>query len=51
MEKTSSSLTFSHISKSVKDALEYVDGRRKGEIVSLKTGFNKLDKTLLNGIE
>jgi replicative DNA helicase len=49
--KTSSSLTFNHISKSVNEALSYVDGRRKGQIKSLATGFEKLDKVLLNGIE
>lgn len=51
MEKNLNSLTFSHISKAVKDALVYVDGRRKGKIVSLKTGFSKLDKSLLDGVE
>jgi KaiC/GvpD/RAD55 family RecA-like ATPase len=31
--------------------LDYIDGRRKGKYKSLKTGFKKLDKNLLDGIE
>jgi replicative DNA helicase len=51
MDKTSSDLRFDHISIHNKRAVSYIDGRRKGEIKSIKTGFSKLDKVLLDGIE
>lgn len=52
MEKNSSSgLTFAHISKAVEQSLSKIDGRRKGTIKSLQTGFPKLDKALLDGVE
>ena len=48
---TSNSLTFTHISHAVNKSVDYIDGRRKGKYKSLKTGFKKLDRSLLNGIE
>jgi replicative DNA helicase len=50
-ERSTKSLTFSHISRAVERSLDYIDGRRKGEYKSLKTGFKKLDSSLLDGIE
>jgi replicative DNA helicase len=48
---SSNSLTFRHISDAVNKSLDYIDGRRTGKYKSLKTGFKKLDRALLNGIE
>lgn len=39
------------IQEAVADTLSYIDGRRKGEIKSLRTGKRKLDKSLIDGIE
>jgi replicative DNA helicase len=50
-ERSTKSLTFSHISKAVERSLDYIDGRRKGKYKSLKTGFKKLDSALLDGVE
>lgn len=44
-------LEVDHISVSSRQALEYIDGRRRGAIKSLKSGFSKLDNSLLGGIE
>lgn len=40
-----------HIGVAVDDALNYIDGRRKGKIKSLKTSLPKLNKALLDGID
>lgn len=44
-------LKYKHQSHAVKRALNYINGRRTGEIVSLDTGIKKLNKALLNGLE
>lgn len=44
-------MAFRHISEVGKEAEKYIEDRRKGLIKSCKTGFKKLDKTLLGGIE
>ena len=51
MGKTLNSLTFRHISGAVNNSLEYIDGRRKGLIKSLKTSSPKLNWALLDGVE
>ncbi len=40
-----------HISACVEDTLATIEQRRSGELTSLKTGFNSLDRSLLGGIE
>ena len=42
---------FKHISEAVNEFIEYVDGRRTGKIKSLKTGWPKLDKVFLDGLD
>lgn len=44
-------MAFKHISQVAKEAEKYIDDRRKGLIKSCKTGYPKLDKCLLGGIE
>lgn len=44
-------MAFKHISTVIDEAEKYIDDRRKGLIKSCKTGFPKLDKLLLGGIE
>lgn len=44
-------MAFRHISEVAREAEKYIDDRRKGLVKSCKTGFKKLDKTLLGGIE
>ena len=44
-------MEYRHISYGVDSALNYIDKRRKGEIVSLKTSFAKLNKALMAGID
>jgi replicative DNA helicase len=44
-------MEFSHISRYNKEAVRYIHNRKLGIEKSLKTGFNKLDKALLDGIE
>lgn len=44
-------LPYKHVSDAVAQALEYMDGRRKGTVKSLKTSFPKLNKALLAGVE
>ena len=44
-------MAFKHISTVIDEAEKYIDDRRKGLIKSCKTGFAKLDKSLLGGIE
>ncbi len=40
-----------HISEVTKETEEYIDKRRKGLIKSVNTGYEKLNKALLDGIE
>ena len=42
---------FVTIKEAINEALEYIEGRMKGEITSLKTGYPKLDKCMIDGIE
>lgn len=44
-------MSLKHISQVIDEAEKYIDDRRKGLIKSCKTGFPKLDKLLLGGIE
>ena len=44
-------MALKHISQVIDEAEDYIEKRRKGEIKSCKTGFTKLDKILLGGIE
>lgn len=44
-------MAFKHISQVADEAEDYIEKRRKGLIKSCKTGFPKLDKVLLGGIE
>jgi len=48
---SSNALDFRHISYAGQQALEYIDGRRKGLIKSLKTSHEKLNKRTLGGFE
>lgn len=44
-------LNVEHISDKVEQTIDFIEKRYKGEISSLKTGLNKLDKALLNGLD
>lgn len=44
-------MAFRHIGDVANETKTYIDGRRKGKIKSCKTGFKKLDKAMLGGIE
>lgn len=46
-----STLTFKHISHASKEAIEYIDNRRKGNIKSLKTRWSKFNDSCMGGIE
>lgn len=39
------------INEATNEVLSYIEGRMKGEITSLKTGYRKLDKSMIDGIE
>lgn len=54
MEQTSSNiktLSFRHISVATKEAVEYIKKRRNHEIESLKTRWNKFNRSCMGGIE
>lgn len=42
---------FKTIHEAIAETLDYVKGRMDGKITSLKTGFPKLDKAMIDGIE
>lgn len=42
---------FKSIEEATKEALDYIKGRKEGRIKSLRTGFPKLDKYMIDGIE
>lgn len=44
-------MEYRHISYGVESAIKSIDKRRKGELRSLKTSFQKLNKALLNGVD
>lgn len=44
-------LPIKHVSIAAQRFLKQVEGRRSGDITSLKTGYNKLDKLFLDGVE
>lgn len=48
---SSDTLTYSHISHATKEAIEFIDKRRKHEIESLKTRWEGFNKTCMGGIE
>jgi replicative DNA helicase len=48
---TGKSLTFKHISTAGDEILQYIDNRRLGINISLKTRWNKFNKTCNGGIE
>lgn len=50
-EQFSNSLEYKHINTAINDALKYIEGRKDGSIKSLKTGSEKINNSLLNGIE
>lgn len=39
------------IDEAISEVLEYVEGRMNGTITSLKTGYKKLDRAMIDGIE
>jgi replicative DNA helicase len=47
----SSNLPFRHISQAATQTVQYIDGRRKGEIKSLKVSHSKLNECTLDGFE
>lgn len=51
MDKNSSSLSFRHISNATEEIVKYIDDRRKGNIKSLKTKWDKFNKLCMGGIE
>lgn len=52
MEQTSSKvLTFKHISTATNEAVDYIRKRKDREIVSLRTRWNKFNKSCMGGIE
>lgn len=52
MEQTSTkTLTFRHISSATNEAVEYIRKRKNHEIVSLRTRWNKFNKSCMGGIE
>lgn len=51
IEQSSNSLEYKHINSAINEALKYIEGRRDGSIKSLKIGSEKLNNSLLNGIE
>jgi len=51
MEQKSNSLGFKHISQAAQEAVELVHGRRTGQIIPVKTRWNKLNDSLMQGIE
>src|SRR5690348_16772589 len=42
---------FKSIQEVIDETLEYIEGRQNGTIKSWRTGFSKLDSTLIDGIE
>ena len=44
-------LTFRHISSATNEAVEYIRKRKNHEIVSLRTRWNKFNKSCMGGIE
>lgn len=40
-----------NISQVVEETISYIEGRMKGEVKSLKTGYSKLDSVLIDGME
>lgn len=44
-------MAFKHISAVAEETEKYIEDRRKGLVKSCKTGYDKLDKSLLGGIE
>jgi replicative DNA helicase len=51
LPKEQTSLSFNHISHGVDKTLDYINDLRTGKIKSLKTSKEKLNKTILNGID
>lgn len=52
MEQSSTNiLTFKHISSATNEAVEYIRKRKNHEIVSLRTRWNKFNKSCMGGIE
>lgn len=52
MEQTySNTLTFRHISTATNEAVEYIRKRKNREIISLRTRWNKFNKSCMGGIE
>lgn len=47
----SSKLTYRHISYATKKTLDYIEGRRRGYIKSLKVSHEKLNRVTLNGFD
>ena len=48
---SSKSLPIKHAGVALDDAIAYMDKRRKGEVKSLDTGFPKLNKAFLGGLD
>mgnify|MGYP003474255180 CR=1 FL=1 len=51
MEAVSSKLKIKTIKEGAASTLSLIDRRRRGELTSLRTSFEKLNKALLNGVD
>ncbi|MFW6225430.1 MAG: DnaB-like helicase C-terminal domain-containing protein [bacterium] len=51
VQKSSKTLTYTHIKKPTKEIISYIDNRRKGVISSLKTRWPKFNRNCMGGIE
>ena len=51
MDKNSSKLRYSHISRAATEIVEYIKDRSKGVSESLKTKWGKFNKLCMGGIE
>ena len=50
-ENLSKILKYKHISESTQEIVEYIDSRRKGEEQSLKTRWEKLNRSTMGGLD
>jgi hypothetical protein len=50
-QNLSKTLPFRHISSATNEAVEYICRRKNHEIISLRTRWNKFNKSCMGGIE
>jgi hypothetical protein len=50
-QSTNNALRYKHINESIDEALAYIAGRKSGDIKSLKTASEKINRSLLDGVE